>query len=146
VNVALFLFEGNDRFGDGNYFSKCDDYGVATATSNGTAHTSGNTGTESSFASLGSTLSRNYGAVMLVPQGKTDSTVLAALIYHFELGIGGSQLNGYEIRAITNTAEYLMFGPSMPMLVNLPSGTQLQVRGECSGTADSIDFGAYCFY
>lgn len=146
IEVSIFLFEGDTRFGYGSIFSACDSYGVDTATSAGTAHTSGNTGSESAFASLGSTLSRDYSGIMLVPQGKTDSTAMSASVYHFELGVGDAQLNGHEIRAITNTAEYLMFHPAMPINVNLPSGTQLQVRGECSGTAESIDFGAYCFY
>lgn len=146
INTAFFFFEGDSRFGAGSFFVGCDAYGTDTATSTGTAHTAGNTGTESAFASIGTTLSRNYGAVSLVPQGKTSDTAMTAGIYHYELGIGDAQLGGYEIRMIANGAEYTMFSHSFPLYANLPSGTQLQVRGECSGTAESIDLAAYCFF
>lgn len=124
-------------------FTGCHAYGIATASSNGTAHTPGSTGTESAWANIGTTLTRNYGAVMPMIHGGT--TAMTAIAYHWEVGISSVTLA--EWYTMFNTNEYYVGPfPGEPFRVALPSGAQLQVRAEGSGTAVAQAVGLYCFY
>lgn len=127
----------------GRLFSGCDGYGKVASTSHGTSHTPGSTGTESAFGSIGSTLSRNYGAVNISIQG--TSTVMTGLAYHWELGVGGISLCEWYTQNSTNENIGALF-PPVPFMISLPSGTQLQVRGEASGTAQDHYIMYHCFY
>ena len=124
-------------------FTNCDAYGITLATSRGTSHTPGNTGAESTDANIGATTTRPYGAVMLgVGQQATSITAIA---YHWELTIGGT--TRAEWRTVNTTAE-IIYGPypGMPIGVSIPTGTQLQVQAEASGTAQAHNVAFYCFY
>lgn len=124
-------------------FTMCDDYGTNTSTSAGTSHTAGNTGAESAWASLGSTLSRDYEAFFGLVQNA--QTVTTQITYHYELGYSSTTL--YEGYASATTTE-CMHGlwPVGPNYAPLPSGTQMQVRGEASGTAQAHELALYCLY
>lgn len=142
---VMFFFRGGRPDMRGELFSGCDAYGVTSSgASTGVSHTPGITGAESSWASLGSALSRDYGAVLLLVQGAA-STTENAIAYHFEVGISSTTLA--EWYWMGNTGEYLV-GPVPPEAasLSLPSGSQLQVRAESSGTAQAHDVAAYCFY
>lgn len=142
---VMFFFRGGRPDQRGELFSGCHAYGVTSSgASTGTAHTPGNSGAESSWDSLGSTLSRDYGAALLLVQGAAATTE-TAIAYHFELGISSVTLA--EWYWMGNTGEYLVGPvPPEPASLSLPSGGQLQVRAEGSGTSIAHDVAAYCFY
>lgn len=124
-------------------FSGCDAYGIDAATSSGTSHTAGGTGVESTDENVGSTTSRPYGAVLIGVASQSSTTT--SIAYHWELTIGGvTQAEWYA----ANTTAEVVWGPwpPTPVLVSVPSGTQLQVRAEASGTAQAQDVAFYCFY
>lgn len=124
--------------------SAADDYGVTTASSSGTAHTPGNTGAESAWASIGGTTSRPYQAVLALSQIDTQ-TVVTTNGYHMEFGAGSTTWG--EFYDLTNTSEQLMgFFPNPLMYQPVPIGTQMQARGECQGTAQSRDVALYGLY
>jgi len=123
----------------------CDAYGIATASSQGSTHTPGDTGAESAWASIGSTLSRDYSGVLMMQGGVFSGTAMTAIAYHWEVGYSSTTLA--EWYAIGNTSEILLKSiPGLVVEVPLPAGTQLQVRGEASGTAQAYDVALYCFY
>lgn len=126
-------------------FSGCDAYGVSIAASQGTSHTPGNTGAESTAADIGSTLSKHYGAVMFTVQGTLTNTTMTIMTYHWELVVGGGTI--CEWMQASHTSEAVRGPiPAAPYYMSLPSGTQLQVRGEASGTAQAHDVCFHCFY
>lgn len=124
-------------------FTGCDAYGITAASSSGTSHTAGNSGADSSYASLGSTLSRDYRGLFYLVQN--SQTVLNNLTYYMKIGYSSTDL---LIGYMTATTSEQIHGPwpSGPVFQPLPSGTQLQVRGECSGTAQAMEVAAYCLY
>lgn len=124
-------------------FSNCDVYGIDASTSSGTSHTAGNSGAESTDANIGGTTSRIYGAVLLGVASQSSTTT--AISYHWELTIGGTTRAEWYTG---NTTGELVFGPfpPCPIPVSVPNSTQLQIRGEASGTAQAQDVAFYCFY
>lgn len=119
--------------------------GVTAASSRGTVVTPGNSGAWGSWTAIG-TSARRYGALEF-STGGTDATS-TAIIYHFQVGAGSNVLPGYPIEARTMaTAET---GGAMrcggPIFCDIPSGTQLQVRGRASGTAEAWDCALYGVY
>lgn len=145
VLVTMFLIQGLS----GHLHQACagaDDYGVSTASSGGTSHTAGASGSESSFADIGSTLSKNYRGAIVIPQGTMTDTISNALAYHWELGLGSTTLAEWWYYI---TTDEFMVGPypSVPVMTDLPVGSQLQVRAESSGGApEAQDVGIYCLY
>lgn len=126
-------------------FSGCDPYGTSAAASQGTSHTPGDNGGESTAADIGATLTKNYGAIALGIGGTLTNVATTALTYHWELVVGGTVV--CEWVSATNSAEYVCGPyPSDPFYCSLPAGTQLQIRGESSGTALAQDVAFYCFY
>lgn len=126
-------------------FRRADAYGTAAASSIGTSHTPGNSGAESTAASIGGTLSRDYGALLFQVQGTLSNTTMTAIAYHWELRIGGVTIAEWYTIGSTNENTTGPF-PGHPLIRNLPAGTQLQVRAEASGTAQAHDVAYYCFY
>lgn len=116
--------------------------GVNTADSGGTAHTAGNTSAFSSWTNFGSTLVNPAKGIIFSLQGEGDSS-FTSLAYIFEFGVAG-QIIGAPILVGTTTTETsnLILQQSFNN-VSLPAGTQLQVRGKCSGTAQPIDVAAW---
>lgn len=125
-------------------FSICDPYGTVVASSQGTSHTPGNTGTESTAANIGSTLSTDYGAVMLNVHGALTQTVVSNLTYHWELVIGSLTICEWITNSTTNES-IMPCVPAVPFFKSLPAGAQLKVRAECSGTAQPQDVAFFCF-
>lgn len=141
IHVAAMLYQGASRPPWGLY-TACDAIGVSTAASRGTGHTAGNTGAYSSYANIGSTTARNYKAIFAM--FSPTSTATGALIFHFDLGIGSATLARWYVTK--TSGEDARYFPSFPFLCDIPEGTQLQTRGECSGTAESIDLAFYGMY
>lgn len=144
ADVVIWLNGGASAM-PGPLFSGCDAYGTAIASSIGTSHTPGNTGSESTAANIGSTTTKHYGAVSLMTGGTLATTTQTLIAYHWELQI--SSVTVCEWYAITHTTE-IVSGPfpPTPFYCSIPSGTQLQVRAEASGTALAQDVAFYCFY
>jgi hypothetical protein len=144
AQVLMFANGGASAI-PGPLFSGCDAYGTSTAASQGTSHTPGNSGAESTAADIGSTASKHYGAVMLGIGGTLTDTTTGDLSYHWELQIGGGTICEWFTRTTSSEVQLGPF-PLAPFHVSIPSGTQLQVRAECSGTAEPQDVAFYCFY
>jgi hypothetical protein len=141
VRILVFLNSGISGY-VGQLFTGCDTYGANTATSGGTAHTAGNSGAESTDATIGTT-TREYGAVMLSVNGTATATT--AIAYHWELTVGGTTMAEWYTN---NTTAEIVYGPypQCPIYVSIPSSTALQVQGEASGTAQSQGIAFHCFY
>lgn len=142
TRVAVWGMTGNSGH-PGPLFSNCDAYGVDSATSSGVSHTPGSTGAESTDANVGSTTSRPYGAVMLGVAGQ--NVTQTAIAYHWELTIGTITRAEW---VTNNTTAEVIYGPypQCPIGVSIPTGTQLQVQAEASGTAQAHDVIFYCFF
>jgi len=140
---CMFHFVSGNPSMRGNLFVGCDAFGIVSASSAGLAHTPGNTGAESTWASIGSATAKSYGAILPLIQSSNTSTT--AIAYHWEIGIGSATLA--EWYYMGNTGEYLNGPfPAEPAAVNIASGAQLQVRAEASGTAIAFDVAVYAFY
>lgn len=125
-------------------FSGGDGIGVDTTDSGGLSHTAGSTGVESTWTNLGSTLARSYGAMLPMIGLGTDSN-LASGVYHAEFGIGSTTMAEYMFG--TSSTEYITcLMPNIPFYGNFPAGTQMQVRAECSGAADDLDYALLGLY
>jgi hypothetical protein len=139
VTIQLY---GGQRHPDAMWSgSQVTSYGANTANSAGTKFTPGNTGAEGTGVSLGTTTSA-HSALVLSVQGHPDDVTWAARGYHFDVGIDSSSTEWFEadrFYAIASTAEALGGGHIwVPIYRPIPSGTELMVRGECSGTADPM--------
>jgi hypothetical protein len=126
-------------------FTGCDVYGVDTANSRGTLHTPGNSGAESADANIGSTLSRNYGAVAIEIGLGAQTVTTSGTVYHWELTDGTNTFCEWYTNSYTQE-DYWGPWPSVPYTLSLKSGAQLQVQAECSGTAQQCDVQFRCFY
>lgn len=144
LDVQIVLNGGGSAM-PGPLFSGCDAYGTDIASSIGTSHTPGNTGAESTQASIGSTTTKHYGAVLLGLGGTLAQTTTTNIAYHWELRIGSVTVAEWFAETHTTEAQNGPW-PPCPFLCSVPSGTQLQVRAEASGTALAQDVAFYCFY
>ena len=117
---------------------------TAGTNTNGLAHTAGNTGAESAWTNFGSTLSRDIAA--LVPMVGTNTlTVMNNLQYHLEMGVASTTF--MEWTFATNSAEFVNdVYPQLPLYKRIPSGTQMMLRAECSGTGETLQYAALGFY
>lgn len=144
--IRLLMYANGSASGiPGPLFSGCDAYGTSTAASQGTSHTPGNSGAESTAANIGGTTSKHYDAVMLGLGGTLTQTLSTDITYHWELQIGSVTVCEWIGRMTSSETQLGPFPPT-PFHVSIPSGTQLQVRGEASGTAQEQDVAFYCFY
>lgn len=144
VNIPMWLFSGSRDVSQPT-FSKVDAIGVSTAASQGTSVTAGNSGAEGSWTSIGSTTARDYKALYVLAQGTLADTNTTALTYHFEVGFSSTALAEFFF-ATSSSEQTHGPTPSLPVFHHIPSGTQLQIRGESSGTAEPIDMALYGLY
>ena len=122
----------------------CDAIGITSSgNSRGTSVLSGNSGTEGSWTSIGAPTTRDYWALSLLVQG--TNTIHSQLGYHLEVGINSTTIMEYfVVSTINETIGGPM--PMFPILQPIVAGTQLQVRGECSGTAEALSCALYALY
>lgn len=125
--------------------SKVESLGPVPATSRGTPFTPGNTGTFGTWTTMGTTTSR-YGAVQYGING-SDSAMLA-VGYYFQIGYSSLILPGSPTMHVAGdtTEIYLPSGNWGPIWCDIPSGTVMQMRGTCSGTAEAYDGAIYGVY
>jgi len=143
--VLLFFGHYNTSALPGRMFVGCDAYGTAAASSTGTSHTPGNSGADSTAANIGSTLAKNYGAVMLQVQGTLADTVMTNNGYHWKLVVGGSERTIWYTNSEVGERVTGPFPPT-PFPMSLAAGEQLQIKAEAEGTAEAQDVAFYCFY
>ncbi len=129
----------------GEFFSGCDAYGINAAASQGTSHTPGNSGAESTTADIGSTTSKIYGAIAFAVQGTLANTSMTNMAYHWELVIGGVVRAEWLHATFQNE---LVYGPWPGTAIDchIPVGTQLRIQAEASGTAIAQDVAFFGFY
>lgn len=141
ANVGIWLNGG--ATGPCPIFTACDTYGADTTDSGGTAHTPGNSGAESTDATIG-TASRKYKAIML-RLGTSAITVINNIAYHWEFTDG---TNTYCEWYSVNSTDETICGPFplAPLVVDIPSGAAMQIQAEASGTAQAHDVTFHCFY
>lgn len=121
-----------------------EDLAINMSTSKGVSHTPGNTGAFSAFASVGTTTKR-YGALQLGVNSAGNT--MSAVAYYWQLGIGGSVAPGAPTQYVSgNASEIAGRNISGPYFCDIPSGTAIQVRGTCSGTAQAWDVATYGVY
>jgi hypothetical protein len=142
VDVAVMLFGGMGGAAWPTY-SGCDAYGIDTdADSSGTSHTAADSGSESTWVDFGTTMSRNYKGLMLRAHG--TNTTQTNVAYHFEVGVASTTYAEWHV--LNDTGEATEVWPQIPIPCNIPAGTQLMVRGECSGVAQAMELALYLFY
>jgi hypothetical protein len=116
-------------------------YGANAANSAGTKFTPGNSGAEGTGVSLGTTTSAHQ-CLTLGVQGHPDDATWGNVAYHLDVGFDSSSTEWVETDrylAAASSAEQLGFmEPGWPIFRSVASGTELMVRGECSGTADAL--------
>lgn len=118
---------------------------LGISNSKGTAITPGNSGAAGSWTNVGSTTSRIYKAIQLGLNGSDAGAIDAA--YHFEVGAGSQPIPGSGIVWLrSNTSELAYRHNPGLMTCNIPSGTQMQVRGTCSTTAEVLYAALYGVY
>ena len=117
--------------------------GITAASSNGTTITSGTT-SDGSWTSLGTaSFDSSYVEVGF---GINDST-MSALGYHMDVShgaSGGDVADLSDVLASTTAAEQVTKYPSGQTYCNVPAGTTVYGRMQCSGTPDSgLSMAAY---
>lgn len=124
--------------------TRADDIGCDTSTTRGALITAGNTGAESAWTSVGSTTARDYHGYLFGMQGGSNTTI-TALAYHWETGFSSTAHAEFYTQCTTSE---VVGGPmpDLPVFVPIPSGTQMQIRGECSGTAVEMSAAYYGLY
>lgn len=140
--ISIYAFGGNANPGSWWCGSSVEGIGTSAGTSQGTNHTAGNSGAFSAWTNLGSPLSKPCGALQYGIQGTNTDTTTTAAGYHFEFGVGSTRV-GPTLYRSTNTTEAGAQAIAGPIFSALPAGTQFQVRGTCSGTAEAIDVAIY---
>lgn len=141
--VLIYALGGNKNPASWWAGQSVEAIGVNAGTSRGQDHTAGNSGSLSSWANLGSALTRDCGAVQWAAQGEGDTTADPTVTHQFNFGVGSVRIGPPLVTgmAFTESASCM---PTLPIFHALPAGTQLQVQGTCSGTAQAIDVAAYC--
>ncbi|MDY6960304.1 MAG: hypothetical protein SV862_00175 [Pseudomonadota bacterium] len=120
--------------------------GVDASRSTGQSHTPGNSGSFSSWANLGSPLGQACGALQFMSGGEfAFNGTWSEVFYQMEFGVAGNIIGPPLMRLITNQ-ERGWWAPQGPIFKSLPAGTQLQVRGTGSTTAQAISAMAYAIH
>ena len=144
LEIVLHLPHASPSGQPWKVWKHADALGADTATSGGVAITAGNTGAESAWTAIGGTTGRAYEA--FIPGWATGTvTVITALAYHFEVGADSTAWMEYYGSCTTNETVVGPF-PPIPVYRGAPSGTQMQMRAECSGTAVALDYALYGLY
>ena len=91
----------------------------------------------------GSTLARSCGALQYMVGGTNADTNALQRAYHYEFGVASTKI-GHTLYRSTGTNEVGITIPDALLFKSLAAGTQLMVRGFCSGTTpEPHDVAAY---
>jgi hypothetical protein len=142
VTVSIDLFGGRqnpDATWSGQHVTT---YGADLATSAGTAFTPGNSGAAGTGVQIGTTTAAHKALVLTMQGGPGDTSWVAGNMSQFDIGIDSSSTEWIEssrfLSYATNAEQLGTCGIWMPIYRNIPSGTQLMIRGTSSGTADAF--------
>lgn len=121
-------------------------YGINTADSGAVSVTAGNSGAEGTIVAIGTT-SQNHEAFVVGVQGN-KATYTGGTTYHFDLGLETTStawLIRDQMKCHVTSGEIVGMGgfPWFPVFARVPSGTVMAMAGECSGTAEALDFAVY---
>lgn len=142
IHLALYLFGAQGRPG---YLhpgpTVFEAIGTNTTGSRGTSHTPGNSGSFSTAANIGSTttIDAKYIQLFVSGQGVKSDVTMLNLAYQTQLLISGGPVFGEWWHGNTVTENQLLI-PHTWVPCSIPSGTQLQIKSKCSGTAEAQDF------
>lgn len=126
-------------------YQGCETIGADTANSRFASHTSGSSGSYSTYADFGGTSTVQYKAIMPLIQQHSDTT-MTSLTMWVRIGIGGTTLGQWFV-VWANTEYVVSTFPNRPLPMTVPSGTQFQVQATSSTTADSdFSIGLLGFY
>lgn len=116
-------------------FDNADGIGVDTADSGGTTHTFGVSGTFSTWANIGSTLGKNYGAMLPIVSTGSDTTMSQVACY-IQIGINSTNM-GQRFCMANNVESFSGVCPPVPIYGHFNNGEQMMIRGTGHlGTAD----------
>jgi hypothetical protein len=142
VRVLVQLYGGPRNPDAWWYGHHVTTYGHNAANSAGTKFTPGNSGAEGTGVSLGTTTAQHECLVLGV-QGHPDDVSWSSVAYHLDVGFDSSStewVEGDRYMAMSAATEYIGAAGLLwwPIFRTVASGTELMVRGECSGTADAL--------
>jgi hypothetical protein len=145
VNVVLHAM-GYDRMPE-DCARGIDIIGANSASSQGTSVPSGNAPAWGSWTNIGSTTARVYRAVRPLVQGSLNATTTSQA-YFFQLGSGSAAFSNSLTWRFAMTSAELGLGPYPDAFHRrtIPIGTQLQIRGMGSGTAQALDCAIEALY
>lgn len=144
LQVLAFAFGGNANPASWWCGQRITGIGVNAAASGGQIYSAGNSNTFSSWGDLGSPLLSACGALQY-GVGGPPGTFYSQNAYVFEFGVGGVRIGPPLLRANTST-ESGWSSSIGPIFKSLAAGTQLQVRGACSGSAQGLNVAAYAVH
>jgi hypothetical protein len=131
LKVVLLAYGGNANPASWWCGQRVKDIGIVSASSTGTAHLAGASGSYSSWTDLGSALDDACGALQFAVNGEGDGTMTTGS-YQFELGADGERIGAPMFRLISSS-ENGWWVPTGPIFRKLAAGTQLQIRAKCNG-------------
>ena len=146
--VVMTVYGGYKGPGTWRCGSRVISSGVDEANYSGTAHTAGNSGAwAGSWTNVGSTTPTNTFAHNLIHTGPNSGS-WTALGYYGQIGAGSNPLtlgdtDAVHMHMIQSTAETVQQWATTPVFADVPEGTQLQVRGKCSGAAVATHWAIY---
>lgn len=113
--------------------------------SRGTVVTPGNSGAWGSWTSIGSTSSREYKALQFGINGSDSGA--SAIAYYWEVGAGSQRIPGSALLHLNMQATELAYRHVPGMIhCDIPSGTQMQLRGMASATGENFYGSVYGVY
>lgn len=145
TNIAVWEPSGFGTVPPYKTFQRVIAIGADVTTSGGLAHLGGSTGAFSTFTNIGSPLPFDIKALAMMV-AMDNNTSMNALGYNWQVGIGGTQIGGIATQFSGNNTEYVGHQvPNVPFYIQIPAGTQLQIRVACTGTAQSFQHSLYGF-
>lgn len=142
--VSALAYGGNRNPASWWAGQRVTNVGINAASSTGTAHTTGGSGSFSSWTNFGSTLPQNCGALQWGVNGQASS-FYSADSFQYEFGVGGQRIGAPLFRLLTSS-EAGFWVSTGPIFKSLASGSQLQVRGSASSTARTLGVAAYAVH
>lgn len=141
-NVLVTVYFGN--WAEHRTFAGAECINADTSTTSMLALTAGNSGSYGSWTNAGSTTSRTYYGGSIMAMNDTV-TALSALTYVADWGWNSTACGSRWFVAQTTEAQGSFSGSAFEF-GTIPSGTQLQIRAKCGGTAEALQYGIMCLY
>lgn len=149
ADVLIIGNAGASGIWGGPLFSGADAIGIdagSPTSSHGTSVTPWSAGSpDSPIVSIGSAVTRHYGAIMLGIGGTLANLTQTNIAYHWKLCIGSQFVAQWYHQSHTTEIVTGPFPPT-PFLQSIPNGTQLQVQATASGDPQTHDIAFYCFF